>query len=32
MTLALFERKHLFVESESDSAEPDESATVPNAD
>ena len=32
VTLALIERKHLYVESESDSTVPDESATIPNAD
>jgi hypothetical protein len=32
VTLALIERRHLYVESESDSAEPNDSATAPNAD
>ena len=32
VTVALIERKHLYVESETDSTDPDESATVPNAD
>ena len=32
VTLALIERRHLYVESESDSAEPDDSATLPNPD
>jgi hypothetical protein len=31
-TIALIERKRLYVQSESDSAEPDESPTVPNAE
>jgi len=32
VTLALIERRHLYVESESDSAEPSDGATAPNAD